>query len=87
MQSFQVYWCLDRKQFHAGMSGGIFGFFGYLIATACFGKSISSFVPASIALGYLGAIFAGLRPKKGVSFEAHAFGLMAGVVKAWMDAG
>lgn len=77
-------WCLGRKVAHVGMSGVIFGFFGYLVSLAWFSRTTPDLLVAAGVLLYYGGMLAGVAPaRNGTSWEGHLFGLVAGVATAW----
>jgi membrane associated rhomboid family serine protease len=77
-------WLLGRKAAHVGMSGVIFGFFGYLVALAWFTRATPDLLAAGAVLVFYGGMLAGLAPvRKGTSWEGHLFGLIAGLATAW----
>ncbi len=79
-------WLLGRKAAHMGASGVIFGFFGYLIALAIFGRSVTDVLVAGAVVLVYGSMLAGIKPvRNGTSFEGHFFGLVAGVATAWLE--
>jgi membrane associated rhomboid family serine protease len=79
-------WLLGRKAAHVGMSGVIFGFFGYLLASAWLTKSASDLLVAGGVLVFYGGMLAGLKPARdGTSWEGHGFGLLAGIAVAWLE--
>jgi membrane associated rhomboid family serine protease len=81
-------WLLGRAAAHMGMSGVIFGFFGYLIALAFFTRTATDALIAGGVLLFYGAMLAGLKPaRNGTSWEGHLFGLVAGIVTAWVQWG
>ena len=81
-------WLLGRAAAHMGMSGVIFGFFGYLIALAFFTRTAADALIAGGVLLFYGAMLAGLKPaRNGTSWEGHLFGLVAGIVTAWVQWG
>jgi membrane associated rhomboid family serine protease len=78
-------WLLGRKAAHMGMSGVIFGFFGYLIALAFLRGGTGNVAIAAAVLVVYGSMLAGLKPaRSGTSWESHLFGLCAGVASAWL---
>jgi membrane associated rhomboid family serine protease len=77
-------WLFARRGAHLGASGVVFGFFGYLIGLAAFTATTANLVVAGLVLLVYGGILAGLRPARGeTSWEAHVFGLLVGLAKAW----
>src|SRR3954468_17286893 len=81
-------WCFGRKVAHVGMSGVIFGFFGYLVSLAWFSRATSDLLIAAGVAIYYGGMLAGVAPaRNGSSWEGHLFGLIAGVATAWFQHG
>lgn len=81
-------WLLGRKAAHMGMSGVIFGFFGYLLALAWFTKTTSDLLVATGVLIFYGGMLAGVAPtRNGTSWEGHMFGLIAGLGAAAIEQG
>jgi membrane associated rhomboid family serine protease len=79
-------WLLGRKAAHVGMSGVIFGFFGYLIGIAYVTRGPWDLLIAVVVLLVYGGMLAGLKPaRNGTSWEGHLFGLLAGLGKVWLD--
>lgn len=79
-------WVLARDAYHIGASGLVFGYFGILLGRAAIQRSIISFVIAAITIALYGGLIWGILPTQSyVSFEAHLFGLIAGVVVAWLE--
>jgi len=77
-------WLFGRRAAHVGMSGVIFGFFGWLIAVAWFTRTTPDLLVAGGVLLVYGGMLAGLAPaRKGTSWEGHLFGLIAGIGTAW----
>jgi membrane associated rhomboid family serine protease len=78
-------WLFGRNAAHAGMSGVIFGFLGYLLATAWFTTTTSDLLVAGGVLLFYGGMLAGVKPvRDGTSWEGHLFGLLAGLMRAWL---
>ncbi|MDH3729723.1 MAG: rhomboid family intramembrane serine protease [Acidimicrobiia bacterium] len=76
-------WLLARSRIHIGASGIVFGYLGYLLAKAYFTRSLRSIAIALVVgVVYGGALVVGLIPRPGISWESHAFGVMAGVAAA-----
>jgi membrane associated rhomboid family serine protease len=79
-------WLLGRKAAHVGMSGVIFGFFGYLIGIAYVTRGAWDLLIAVAVLLVYGGMLAGLKPaRNGTSWEGHLFGLIAGLGKVWIE--
>ncbi len=79
-------WLFGRNAAHLGMSGVIFGFFGFLLASAWFTRTPSDLLVAGGVLLFYGGMLAGLKPARdGTSWEGHLFGLLAGVACAWLQ--
>jgi len=79
-------WLLGRKAAHVGMSGVIFGFFGYLLALAWFNRTTPDLLVAGGVLIFYGGMLAGVAPARGAtSWEGHLFGLVAGLATAWFE--
>ena len=77
-------WIFGRKAAHVGMSGVIFGFFGYLIATAWLTQTSTDLLVAAGVLLFYGGMLAGVAPaRSGTSWEGHLLGLVAGLGTAW----
>jgi len=77
-------WLFASKGTHVGASGVITGYWGYLVFNIYAQTSIMSIILGAISLYYFAGIFLGIFPKeRGVSWEGHLFGLMAGILAAW----
>lgn len=68
---------------HIGASGLIFGYFGFLVTIGLVERRFGSLL-VSIAVGvaYGGMIFGVLPRHPGVSWEAHLFGFLSGILVA-----
>jgi membrane associated rhomboid family serine protease len=78
-------WLFGRRAAHVGMSGVIFGFFGWLLAIAWFTRATADLVAAGAVVIFYGGMIAGLVPaRKRTSWDGHLFGLIAGVATAWL---
>ncbi len=70
---------------HLGASGLVFGFFGFLVTRAYFERSPGSILLALIAIVFYGGIIWGILPlQTGVSWLAHLFGFIGGVLAAYL---
>ncbi len=80
-------WLLARggNRVHVGASGLVFGYLGYVVALGVFERSFRAIAMAVFAgLLYGGLIWGVLPTQKGVSWESHLFGAMAGAAAAWI---
>ena len=76
-------WVLGREAAHIGASGLVFGFFGFLVARGYYERRWSSVAAALVVIVVYGGLIAGVVPRGGqVSWEAHLFGLLAGILCA-----
>jgi membrane associated rhomboid family serine protease len=72
---------------HLGISGVIFGFFGFLLARGYYERSIGAIAVALVAFLLYGGILWGVLPlQQGVSWQGHLFGFVGGVVTAYVMA-
>jgi membrane associated rhomboid family serine protease len=78
-------WVLGRTAVHVGASGLVFGYFGFLVANGWFDRRPVSILAAiAVIVVYGGLVFGVLPTQSFVSWEAHLFGLLAGVLSAWL---
>jgi membrane associated rhomboid family serine protease len=78
-------WLFGRSGYHVGASGLIFGYFGFLVARGWYERSLTSIIIAVIIIVLYGSMLWGLLPlRTGVSWETHLFGLLAGILAAWL---
>lgn len=76
-------WLLGRTAIHVGASGLVFGYFGYLVAAGWYDRNLGSILAAiAVILLYGGLVFGVLPTQSFVSWEAHLFGLISGVIAA-----
>ncbi len=67
-----------------GASGLVFGYFGFLVLRGYFERSATAILVAALVLLLYGGMFLGVLPQRaGVSWEAHLFGFLGGVLAAW----
>jgi membrane associated rhomboid family serine protease len=68
-----------------GASGLIFGYFAYLLARGFVEhRAFDIVVAVVIAVFYGTMIFGALPGQPGISWQAHMFGLIGGIIAAWM---
>ena len=77
-------WLFGREAAHIGASGVVFGLFAFLVVRGLYERRLSSIMLSLIvAVVYGGTMIFGLIPRgDGVSWEAHLFGLLAGILAA-----
>ena len=71
-------WVLARSGNHIGASAIVFGYFGYLVASAVYERRAGTIAAAAIAIVLYGGLLLGLLPRSTVSWEGHLLGLLAG---------
>lgn len=73
-------WCFAKPGLHIGASALITGYWGLLVTDIFQQSSLTTVILGIISLYYFAGIFLGIFPgKKGVSWEGHLFGLLAGI--------
>ena len=76
-------WCFGRNAAHIGASGLAFGYLGFLVTRGLCERSWQSIGVAALVVFLYGGMIWGVVPRDdGVSWEAHLFGLLAGMVVA-----
>lgn len=76
-------WCFGRNAAHIGASGLAFGYLGFLVTRGFYERSWQSIGVAALVVFLYGGMIFGVVPRNdGVSWEAHLFGLLAGMVVA-----
>jgi membrane associated rhomboid family serine protease len=79
-------WLFGRNSSHVGASGLIFGLWSLCIASAFFEKKIIHIVIAFLVLVFYGGLIFGIIPRDPrISFEAHFFGLIAGIMCSFIN--
>jgi membrane associated rhomboid family serine protease len=77
-------WCFAKEGIHVGASGVITGYWGLLVTQAYFYGGFIAYLLAAVCVYYFAGIFLGIFPReKGVSWEGHLFGLIAGGIVAY----
>ena len=81
-------WLLGRSVIHVGASGLVFGYFGYLVASGWYDRRPGTILAAVAVVVLYGGLLLGVLPTQSfVSWEAHLFGLIAGVLAARLTRG
>lgn len=79
-------WFFGRNAIHIGASGWIFGLWSLSIALAFFDRRLLNILIAIGVIFFYGGMAYGVLPQDpGISFEAHFFGAIAGVIAAWLS--
>lgn len=74
-------WLFARPLIHVGASGVITSYWSFLMINAYEQGGAMSYILGFVCIYYFAGIFFGIFPsKKGVSWEGHLFGLIAGVL-------
>jgi len=77
-------WLLGRKAIHIGASGVIMGYWGFLLFKAYLNPNLIAVFTGVLCLYYLSGLFLQIVPSdKGVSWESHLYGLIAGLAAAY----
>lgn len=82
-------WLFGRDAVHIGASVLVFGLIGFLVCAGFFEKRLlSALIAIGVAITYGSTLFFGVLPtQRGVSWEGHLFGAIAGGLIAYYIAG
>ncbi|MBB1406889.1 rhomboid family intramembrane serine protease [Pseudoalteromonas sp. SG44-5] len=73
-------WALGRSNIHVGLSGVIYGLWGFILCYGVIRRSFKSIVIAVVvALLYSGFVWGVLPQHLHISFESHLFGALSGL--------
>ncbi|MBP2704921.1 rhomboid family intramembrane serine protease [Microbispora sp. RL4-1S] len=68
-----------------GASGLVFGYFGYVVARGLFDRrALDIVLGVLVAALYYSILWGALPTQPGVSWQGHLFGLIGGIVAAWL---
>jgi len=68
-----------------GASGLVFGYFGYVVARGLFDRRIVDIVlGVAVVVLYYSILWGALPSQPGISWQGHLFGLIGGVLAAWL---
>jgi membrane associated rhomboid family serine protease len=74
-------WCFARPGVHIGASGVITGYWAFLMLNVYSDGGVIPIMLGVVSVYYFAGIFFGIFPtQKGVSWEGHLFGLLAGLL-------
>ncbi len=78
-------WCFGKSGLHVGASAVITGYWALLVSGIYRDASLTTIILGVLSLYYFAGIFLGVFPgKKGVSWEGHLFGLIAGLIAGYI---
>ena len=78
-------WCFAKSGLHIGASSLITGYWALLVSDILQQGTLTAIILGIICLYYFAGIFLGIFPsKKGVSWEGHLFGLLAGFATSYL---
>jgi membrane associated rhomboid family serine protease len=76
-------WLFGRTASHVGASGLIFGYFGFIISRSWYQRSFVTVIIALITILLYGGMLIGIVPLFSyISWEAHLFGFISGILAA-----
>lgn len=85
LMSGTALWCFGKPGLHIGASGLITGYWGLLVCDIYQSGTLTSIILGLLSLYYFAGIFLGIFPsQKGVSWEGHLFGLLAGLATSYL---
>ncbi|MER5321970.1 rhomboid family intramembrane serine protease [Streptosporangium roseum] len=68
-----------------GASGLVFGYFGFVVARGLFDRrALDIVIGIGVAVAYYSIIWGVLPGEAGISWQGHLFGLVGGIVAAWI---
>ncbi|WP_433512817.1 rhomboid family intramembrane serine protease [Nonomuraea sp. CA-143628] len=78
-------WFTSPGTITVGASGLVFGYFGYVLARGIFDRRVFDIVIGiGVGIAYYSILWGLLPNQQGISWQGHLFGLVGGVVAAWL---
>ncbi len=78
-------WLFAKPGLHIGASALITGYWGLLVSNIYQNGTLTTIILGAVSLYYFAGIFLGIFPnKRGVSWEGHLFGLLAGLATSYL---
>ncbi|WP_113704482.1 rhomboid family intramembrane serine protease [Nonomuraea lactucae] len=78
-------WFTSPGTITVGASGLVFGYFGYVVARGLFDRrALDIVIGVGVAIAYYSILWGLLPNQQGISWQGHLFGLIAGVIAAWL---
>ncbi|RMX20983.1 rhomboid family intramembrane serine protease [Legionella jordanis] len=78
-------WAFGKPGIHLGASAVITGYWALLVTDIVHRGGLTAIILGLISLYYFAGIFLGIFPsRKGVSWEGHLFGLLAGLITSYL---
>ena len=85
LMSGTAIWLFAKPGLHIGASALITGYWGFLVINMYHSNSLATLILGLISLYYFAGIFLGIFPsEKGVSWEGHLFGFLAGLITSYL---
>lgn len=78
-------WCFAKNGLHIGASALITGYWGFLVTNIYQHTTVTTLILGILSIYYFAGIFLGIFPQqKGVSWQGHLFGLLAGIATSYL---
>ncbi|MEV0197323.1 rhomboid family intramembrane serine protease [Nonomuraea sp. NPDC050691] len=78
-------WLTSPEIITVGASGLVFGYFGYVVCRGLFDRrALDIVIGVGVAIAYYSILWGLLPNQQGISWQGHLFGLIGGVVAAWV---
>jgi membrane associated rhomboid family serine protease len=78
-------WCFAKNGLHIGASALITGYWAFIVTDVYQHTTPITIILAALSVYYFAGIFLGIFPKeKGVSWQGHLFGLLAGIASNYL---